>query len=256
MRIARRAGEPFLRDRGRDRERTARPPAAPARAARRGDATRRSPARRSSWSSARSCREGSELEAASPTWPARGVVLAGGTAVLHEGVFEYEVVGGGALAVTLLRCVGTISRTVLATRPFEAGPDVPTPLAQMLGETTFSLGVWPGADARTSSRTGNGSRCRSPRATAAGVGSLPPSGTLLELSGDGRALERPHEGRPRSRFACGTRASMRACARRSRDARSRWDPRGSRRCGSDRPDQDGRPRSDDTMASSASRSAS
>jgi hypothetical protein len=128
--------------------------------------------------------EGSELEAASPTWPARGMVMAAETAVLHEGVFEYEVVGGRALAVTLLRCVGTISRDRMATRPFAAGPDVPTPLAQMIGETEFSLGVWPNATARELLL--NWERFALPliSANAAGGGSLPASGSLLEVSGD------------------------------------------------------------------------
>ena len=44
------------------------------------------------------------------------------------------------MIVTLLRSVGTISRETLATRPWAAGPDVPTPDAQMIGETEFSLG--------------------------------------------------------------------------------------------------------------------
>src|SRR5881394_2515080 len=35
----------------------------------------------------------------------------------------------------------------LATRPSPAGPPTPTPDAQMLGETAFSLGVWRGAPA-------------------------------------------------------------------------------------------------------------
>jgi alpha-mannosidase len=89
--------------------------------------------------------EGGEVEAPSATWPARHVVFASGLAVLHEGVFEYEVVDGRAIAVTLLRCVGTISRERLATRPWPAGPDTPTPAAQMMGETAFRLGVWPDA---------------------------------------------------------------------------------------------------------------
>jgi alpha-mannosidase len=127
--------------------------------------------------------EGSELEAPSATWPARGVVLAAGTAILQEGVFEYEVVGGDALAVTLLRCVGTISQKVLATRPFDAGPDVPTPLGQMLGRTTFSLGIWPNAD--RDELLANWERFALPLATATstGLGTLPSSGSLLELTG-------------------------------------------------------------------------
>jgi alpha-mannosidase len=90
--------------------------------------------------------EGGEGEAPSPTWPARHVVVASGTGVLGEGVFEYEIVDGRAIAVTLLRCVGTISRETLATRPWAAGPSTPTPGAQMLGDTEFRFGIWSGAD--------------------------------------------------------------------------------------------------------------
>ena len=90
--------------------------------------------------------EGGEVETASPTWPARHVVLASDTAVLGEGVFEYEIVDGRAIAVTLLRCVGTISRETPATRPWPAGPSTPTPNAQMLGDTEFRFAVWRGAD--------------------------------------------------------------------------------------------------------------
>jgi alpha-mannosidase len=89
--------------------------------------------------------EGGPIEAPSPTWPARHAVLASGIGLLHEGVFEYEIVDGRAIAITLLRCVGMISRETLATRPWSAGPGTPTPLAQMIGETRFRLGVWPSA---------------------------------------------------------------------------------------------------------------
>ena len=90
--------------------------------------------------------EGGDGEAPSPTWPARHVVLASGTAVLGEGVFEYEIVDGCAIAVTLLRCVGTISRETLSSRPWAAGPSTPTPNAQMPGDTEFRFGIWSGAD--------------------------------------------------------------------------------------------------------------
>ena len=128
--------------------------------------------------------EGSDLEAASATWPARGMVIAADMALLHEGVFEYEVVEGRALAATLLRCVGTISRDRIATRPFAAGPNVPTPLAQMIGETAFSLGVWKNASVRE--LIPNWERFALPlmSADAAGGGSLPESGALLDVSGD------------------------------------------------------------------------
>jgi len=88
--------------------------------------------------------EGYEYEAGSPTWPARGAVLAAGTAILAEGVVEYEV-AGDRLGIALLRATGSISRETIPTRPIDAGPDVPTPDAQCLGETAFALGIWQGA---------------------------------------------------------------------------------------------------------------
>ncbi|MGH2652293.1 MAG: hypothetical protein ACRDHK_13910, partial [Actinomycetota bacterium] len=127
--------------------------------------------------------EGSALEAPSPTWPARHVVLAGGVAAYGEGVFEYEVVPG-ELAITLLRCVGTISREHLATRPFAAGPDVPTPDAQMIGTTGFAIGLNP--KARPDELMPSWERFALPllEVPAEGYGSLPSTGTLLSVEGE------------------------------------------------------------------------
>lgn len=127
--------------------------------------------------------EGSDHEAASATWPARHVVVAADTAVLHEGVFEYEVVEGRELAVTLLRCVGWISRDALATRPYAAGPQTPTPEAQMLGETVFELAIWAGAPDDTGVLLAGWERFALPvaEAPAAGGGQLPQRASLLDL---------------------------------------------------------------------------
>jgi hypothetical protein len=127
--------------------------------------------------------EGSQLEAPSPSWPARQVVLAGGLAAYHDGVFEYEVADGD-LAITLLRSVGTISRQHLATRPFAAGPDVSTPKAQMLGTTPFSVALQSGADPDGLLRTWETFALPLLTAEASGGGSLPGSGTLLSVEGD------------------------------------------------------------------------
>ncbi len=128
--------------------------------------------------------EGSSLESASPTWPARGVVLAGGVALFAQGVIEYEIVDGRELAVTVLRCVGTISRMSLSTRPWPAGPDVATPDAQLIGPTLFSFALLPGAH-RDELMT-NWERFALPLSSrrATGGGSLPSVGRLLEISGD------------------------------------------------------------------------
>ena len=139
--------------------------------------------------------EGGELEPPSPTWPARGVVVAGGVAVLHEGVFEYELTAGNELAVTLLRCVGTISRRSLATRPHPAGPDVATPDAQMVGTIEFSLGVWDGANAQGVLQQWERFALPLVSAAAPGGGSLPRSGHLLSIQGEGQLSSvRSHRG--------------------------------------------------------------
>jgi hypothetical protein len=88
-------------------------------------------------------RPGSEpgLEYDLRTEPARLWVAAGGVAVLLAGPFEYELVED-AIAVTLLRCVGWLSRGDLRHRPGHAGPGISTPGAQMLGRHAFQLGVY------------------------------------------------------------------------------------------------------------------
>ncbi len=73
-----------------------------------------------------------------------GVVAAGDVAILGRGLPEYEAVptrGGLEIALTLLRCVGWLSRNDLATRPGHAGPGVQTPGAQAQGRTTFEYAV-------------------------------------------------------------------------------------------------------------------
>jgi hypothetical protein len=127
--------------------------------------------------------EGSSFEPASPTWPARGVVLAGTVALLSEGVMEYEVVEGCRLAVTLLRCVGTISRAGFATRRGPAGPDVPTPQAQMIGETGFLLGILPGATPEDLLFAWERLALPILDAEASGGGDLAPRGSLLDVRG-------------------------------------------------------------------------
>jgi alpha-mannosidase len=138
--------------------------------------------------------EGGELEPPSPTWPARGVVLAGGIAVLAEGVIEYELVGERELAVTLLRCVGTISRPDLATRRNPAGPDVATPGAQMIGETTLELAVLPNARPVDLLSAWERFALSLRSAQAIGGGTLPATGALLEIQGAELSTIRKREG--------------------------------------------------------------
>jgi alpha-mannosidase len=69
-----------------------------------------------------------------------------GVTVLADGLCEQEIVeraDGPAAAVTLLRCVGDLSRDDLATRRGGAGPSLPTPGAQCPGRHSFRLALVP-----------------------------------------------------------------------------------------------------------------
>ena len=67
----------------------------------------------------------------------------GGLAVLAPGFFEYEHEAGGDLLVTLLRCVGELSREDLPTRPGHAGWPTPAPGAQCRGRERIQLALAP-----------------------------------------------------------------------------------------------------------------
>lgn len=68
-----------------------------------------------------------------PTAHTLGAVALGPLALLTKGLPEYEA-GRDGLRLTLLRCVGTISRPAgLATRPLAAGPEIATPDGQCHG---------------------------------------------------------------------------------------------------------------------------
>ena len=121
------------------------------------------------------------FEPDSPCWPGRGVVLAGSVAVLHEGVMEYEVVDGRALAITLLRCTGTISRGGFPTRNWPAGPDIATPEAQMIGRTAFALGLMPSAQPEELLDAWERFALPLVEAPAVGGGDLPSTGSLLAI---------------------------------------------------------------------------
>jgi mannosylglycerate hydrolase len=75
----------------------------------------------------------------------RAVAL-GPLALLTKGLPEYEA-GQDGLRLTLLRCVGTISRPAgLPTRPLAAGPDIATPEGQCRGLHVCEFALRPDAD--------------------------------------------------------------------------------------------------------------
>ncbi len=78
-----------------------------------------------------------------------------GLMIANRGLAEYEAISDGSagtegdgtatLAVTLLRCVGWLSRDDLSMRRGHAGPGFETPGAQMIGRWTFEYSVIPHA---------------------------------------------------------------------------------------------------------------
>ncbi len=99
--------------------------------------------------------EGRPDEFGLPTFPSRRFVSAGGLTVAHEGLLEYELididaVAGGsarALALTLLRSTGMLSRLGMAYRPLPAGPLTAVAGLQLQGrpiEARYAL--WIGCD--------------------------------------------------------------------------------------------------------------
>jgi len=74
-----------------------------------------------------------------------GAVAAGGLVLIDKGLPEYEVTEGGELALTLLRCVGWLSRADLSTRRGSAGPELPVPEAQCPGDHVFEYALELGA---------------------------------------------------------------------------------------------------------------
>lgn len=71
-----------------------------------------------------------------------------GLALLNRGLPEYEVLPaeqgqGVTIALTLLRCVGWLSRGDISNRRGPAGPILPTPDAQMEGIWSFDYALYP-----------------------------------------------------------------------------------------------------------------
>jgi alpha-mannosidase len=76
-----------------------------------------------------------------PTAHTLGAVALGPLVLLTKGLPEYEASTDG-LRLTLLRCVGTISRPAgLPTRPDGAGPDIATPEGQCRGRHIFEYAL-------------------------------------------------------------------------------------------------------------------
>ena len=88
--------------------------------------------------------EGGHGEVPLPTYPAHGFVHAAGVSVLLDQITEYELVDDGReLALTVLRSFGLISRNANPYREDPAGPEIPVPAAQLIGEARLAFALMP-----------------------------------------------------------------------------------------------------------------
>lgn len=114
-----------------------------------------------------------------------GFVAAGDLLVVGRGLPEYEVLlapdGSQEVALTLLRCVGWLSRDDLSTRPGGAGPAIETPEAQCLGTHRFEYAVGLGAARRSDAELVRASAAYRFGPVLGPAGAAPP---VLGVSGD------------------------------------------------------------------------
>jgi len=118
------------------------------------------------------------VEQPAPTAPQQGFAFVedatGGLLVANQGLPEIEArtdaEGQVELVLTLLRCVGWLSRGDLRSRRGHAGPPLPTPAAQMIGRWAFRYSLIPYTDRWEAIREAQ--RFQAPPLARAGPGRL------------------------------------------------------------------------------------
>jgi alpha-mannosidase len=125
------------------------------------------------------CTDSGWIQTAPATFPHQGFVHAGGLTVVAPGLPEAEVTreDPARIAITLLRCIGSLSRPDLKSRPGPAGPGTDTPGAQCPGSLEARLSLLAGLDPLAAREAELGLR-----ATACGEQTLVPTDlALVEL---------------------------------------------------------------------------
>ena len=87
----------------------------------------------------------SQVEQINGSFPHRKFIVTDSFTFADRGLVEYQLSPDGILSVTLLRCIGMLSKNTLKERPWHTAPELATPSAQELGEHTFSYALIFGA---------------------------------------------------------------------------------------------------------------
>jgi mannosylglycerate hydrolase len=134
--------------------------------------------------------EGGHGEVPLATFPARGFVQTEGVSALLDHIVEYEVVDGRELALTLLRSFGWISRNANPYREDPAGPEVPVPGAQLIGERSMRFALMPHAGSWAAAGVvAVAERYQHPALVARGMGPVvDPALDDLQAGADGHGL--------------------------------------------------------------------
>lgn len=85
--------------------------------------------------------EATWVEEPRPEAPQRAFTSAADIVIANRGLSEVEVTSRHEIALTLVRCVGWLSRDDFSTRTGHAGPFLETPKAQMQGEWAFDYSI-------------------------------------------------------------------------------------------------------------------
>ena len=124
-----------------------------------------------------------------------------GLLIANHGLPEYEVLETpvcAVIALTLLRCVGWLSRADLSSRKGPAGPSLATPAAQCPGAHAFEYAIIPhtGGWQQAYAAAHRFAAPMRARWNRDGTGLLPGRDSLIELDGEGlvvTALKRPED---------------------------------------------------------------
>jgi len=121
------------------------------------------------------------VEEPRPEVPQRAFTSAGGITIANRGLPEVEVTPDSEIAVTLLRCVGWLSRDDFSNRKGHAGPFLETPAAQMPGHWEFDYSIIVGQNVDAYHGAWNFESPLRAISTDLHAGALPSNGSMVHV---------------------------------------------------------------------------